>query len=190
MTIQRHLFTIALFAAAACASGPEAQSPDEVTPSPTIDFGEPEEQEVSGIDDREFVARAMSGSMLEIESSRRVVSLEMADPGLVAFAGMVSRDHERVAKELEAIADARGYDLPIHPQARHEEMLAQLDGAPAEQIGEIYLRLQHDAHLASIDLYERCARACEDGELRAFADRTLPILRSHLNQVEQRLPSP
>jgi putative membrane protein len=186
MVIHRLSIFFALGLATAC--GREAEHPERVRPpAPVTDFSAPVAQEVSGIDDQEFVAKAVSGGRFEVESSQRLLALE-TDPDAVAFAKMMVRDHERANQELEELAREKGFPMSAQLQPKHEEMLAQIDGAPLEQIGEIYLRLQESAHEEAVDLFERCARVCEDEDLRAFAERTLPILRSHLDHVKRRLP--
>jgi putative membrane protein len=147
----------------------------------------PEVQPVAGVDDEEFVRFAASSSNLEIEASRRVTD-QLAPAHTQTLAEDLSSDHIRINQQLEALAALKGWPIPDGLLPQHQQKLAELERAPAEQVADLYLSLQREAHNDAITQFEACARQCRDDDLRDFAATTLLMLREHKRQLDAHVP--
>ncbi|MCO6414913.1 DUF4142 domain-containing protein [Siccirubricoccus sp. KC 17139] len=68
---------------------------------------------------------------------------------------------------------------------QHLALLQQLDGAPAAQFEQVYIRQQLQAHQQAVDLFRNYAASGEDAKLREWASATLPSLEEHLRLARQ-----
>ena len=76
-------------------------------------------------DDAEFVKKAASGGMLEVELGKHVAA-HAADANVRSFAQRMVTDHGKANQELKAVASAAGLRVPSELDAKHREKLAEL----------------------------------------------------------------
>ena len=134
--------------------------------------------------DQDFIQRAASGGMYEVESSR--LALSQQTPGHVTeFAQTMIRDHSQANERLEQLADSKGVELPKEMMPAQMQMIEQLRSAQGDQFTQLYEQQQQQAHRDTIALFERCAQQCQDAEVRSYAATTLPTLRQHMRHVQQ-----
>ncbi|NJK88327.1 MAG: DUF4142 domain-containing protein [Myxococcales bacterium] len=101
------------------------------------------------------------------------------------FAREMIRDHQQANQRLQSIARSAGMMVPSQMLETEREKMSQLRDADEDEIDEVYGRLQIAAHVATINLFERCAQICENDELKSFARDTLPTLREHHQDVQR-----
>lgn len=142
---------------------------------------------VSGFDDATFVAMAASSGQFEVESSQAILASDPDGP-VAAFAKRLVDEHRGANEELARIADDQDIAIPATMSPQHLALMGQIEAAPADERAAIYLGIQRQAHQETIALFERCASECEDADLRAYAERTLPVLRAHLDHADRIVP--
>jgi putative membrane protein len=134
--------------------------------------------------DREFIAKAISGSEFEVQSSQ--IALEQnVGAQLEGVAEMLIKDHTVANTELQALAVRKGMTVPTAMAPEHQEMLDNLELAAGTDFGEKYREAQIKAHEEAIALFEECASSSKDADLKTFAQKTLPTLRAHLEHLRQ-----
>ena len=136
-------------------------------------------------EDRQFVAAAAGSGLYEVAVARLAAS--RASPAQVkSSAAMLVQHHSMANDELMAIARARGITpptaIPADKQARIDT-LSKLNGAAFDAQFVRTVGLQD--HQADIALFEQASRTVSEGELRAWVVKTLPVLRSHLQNAQQ-----
>jgi putative membrane protein len=125
-----------------------------------------------------FVEKAASGGMLEVESSKLAKDkAKRAD--VKSFADIMIRDHGKANEELKSAAQSAGLNVPAKMAKKHESKLGKLKGAKAGNFDKAYVDLQVEAHREAVELFQGFSRSGEEGELKSFASRTLPILEQH-----------
>lgn len=133
---------------------------------------------------RDFVTEAAIGDMFEIQSSQ--LALRQATPDLRGFAQQMIDDHTRTSGELKAML--RGPDETSSPPAtlddKHQKLLDELRDKSAAQFDERYIKDQVSAHKEAVSLFERYADSGDNMQLKDWAARTVPTLRSHLKMAE------
>jgi putative membrane protein len=95
------------------------------------------------------------------------------------------RDHFRANQQLAEIARQRGIAVPMKLLPEHQMLMDQFEGGPAETMDERYHDIQLKAHHDSVDVFENCARTCDDPRLRRFAAKKLPKLRQHFQAAQR-----
>jgi predicted outer membrane protein len=136
-------------------------------------------------DPQQFAEKATVSNMFEIESSK--VALEKATgEEAKAFAQHMIDDHTKAGEEMKAAADAQGnITLPAALDAEHQGKVDQLKGLSGEQFDSEYLSMQLAAHQDAVALFDGYSKDGAEGELKTFAQKTLPTLQSHLADVEK-----
>jgi putative membrane protein len=136
--------------------------------------------------DRTFATDVAHGALFEVQAGR-LATRHSDNPEVKAFGARMVRDHSREYAELAEIADQLGLSIPHQPSADQRKAIAlwsQLRG-PAFDCAYIpYEVVDHELDI------EHNKDELQDGanpQLKAFAARWLPVLRSHLHQAEQTL---
>jgi putative membrane protein len=137
--------------------------------------------------DREFIAKAASGGLFEVQSSRLALQ-ENPDPETTEFAQMMIKDHTKVNQELQAIASRKGVTVAQTLAPEEQRMVTRLQSLDSDEFADEYRQMQIQAHEEAISLLENAAKTLQDQELRSFAQRTLPTLRAHLNHLKEHAP--
>jgi len=132
---------------------------------------------------QEFATMAAQSNMFEIESSR--IALEKTqDDDVRQFAQQMVDDHTKAGEEMTVAAQGDGVnDVPKTLDAAHQQMVTQLEEAPAGEFDGQYVEMQLAAHQQAVALFESYAE--QQGTLAEFAEKTLPTLQEHLEHVQQ-----
>ena len=131
--------------------------------------------------ERTFMSQAVSRAMYEVEVSRLAAD-RAVDPRVRSYAKMLASHSAQVSSELGAIMKAKGVPHPAAlaaDKATKLHRLAALRPSPNFDLG--YARVVGvEDHQAAIALYERARRYTNDRDLKAWIDKTLPVLRHQL----------
>jgi putative membrane protein len=182
-TPARALTLVCMAALAAGCSAPQDPGARSGTTTATL--------RTSGLQDPQFVTAAAGNGRYEVQASR-LAMVRAASPQVRNYAQMLVDHHTLANNELMELVRARGMRLPGSlPRDKHAK-LDRLASASASggEFDRMYIRLVGiEDHEADIALFERASRELRDPELRAWAGKTLPTLRSHLDAARS-LTSP
>ena len=137
--------------------------------------------------DRKFIEEAAGGGMFEVQVGQLAAS-KASDANVKSFASMLVDHHTAANNELIKIANAKGVELPAAPpraMRKDIEKLGKKNGAEFDKdfVREVGIK----AHEKDIKKFENASKDVKDAELKAFVDKTLPVLREHL-AAAQKLP--
>ena len=134
------------------------------------------------MDAQTFVTKAAIGGMYEVQSSE-LVKGEVQNAEIVSFADMMIADHTEANEQLAALAQQKGLEVPAELDEKHAQMIDALEEAEGQALAATYVDQQVTAHEEAVTLYEGFVAEGDDAELVAFAETTLPTLRSHLDMA-------
>jgi putative membrane protein len=132
--------------------------------------------------DRSFVATAAEAGTAEVAMAK-VARERAASSAVSSFAARMIDDHGKANQELQKIATSKGLSPSDKLSASDRSAMKMLQGASGRAFDQKYVHLQLAAHEQAVALFEGEAENGQDADLKAFADSTLPILRSHLQHV-------
>lgn len=131
--------------------------------------------------DGRFIDSAFRAGLAEIKAGE--IALEQGThEGVIAFAKMIVKDHTDVNKNLKAITDEMKLELPKDPGTANQEWLQKIVSAPKASFDSIYIETMVIDHQRIVTLFEDFSTATKNDNLKAFAVRTLPGLRAHLER--------
>ncbi len=136
-------------------------------------------------DERAFVTQAAATGLYEVQAGRLATD-RAVHPGVRTYAQALVTDHMQANGELDALLRAKGMAplsaLPPEFASKFDE-LAGLRAGPEFDRGFVRGPGARD-HAAAIALFERGRAQSVDRDLRAWIDRMLPALRTHLAQAQ------
>lgn len=132
--------------------------------------------------DQKFLKSAAESGMLEIQASK-IAAQKAQHPDVKAFAEMMVADHTKVEAELKTLAGAKGVTLPAELTGGKKRTLDGLNKKTGHDFDEEYAdEIAVDAHEDAVDLFEDAAEDAKDADIKAFAAKTLPSLKAHLEK--------
>jgi putative membrane protein len=132
---------------------------------------------------QEFVTKVAVSDMFEIQSSK--VASQKGNANVKAFAERMIKDHTKTSEELKGMVGKAKAKLPTALDAEHQKKLDQLQKLTGEQFNTAYASLQVQAHEEAVKLFEAYSSGGDDAELKAWAAKTLPALKEHLQHARK-----
>ena len=134
--------------------------------------------------DKEFVMKAASGGMMEVEASQ-IAQQNAGHARVKAFADMMVQDHTNVNNELKGFASSRGLMIPEDSlMAKHKSMLDEMRNMTGKAFDKHYIDMMMKDHNKDISEFEKASNNAKDADLKAWAAKTLPTLRMHKDSVQ------
>ena len=134
--------------------------------------------------DREFVNKAATGNLAEIELGR-VAAQRAARPSVRSFGERMVTDHGRSNAELTSLARSKGIEVPTALEPSQQAVRDQLRALSSNDFDRAYMSEMARDHTEDIALFERAAEISTDPDLKAWAAQSLPMLREHLALARQ-----
>lgn len=135
-------------------------------------------------DDTEFMTEAASGGMMEVELGQLAAN-KAVSADVKKFAKMMVTDHTKANNELKSLAAQKGITLPAMIMEKHQKMVNDLTAKTGKDFDKEYMNMMVDDHKEDIDAFEKAADKGNDADVKAFAAKTLPTLKHHLQMAEQ-----
>lgn len=137
--------------------------------------------------DKSFIKDAAVGGLFEVEAAQ-VASERARDPAVRTFAEMLATQHGAANSELKQLAGSRNVDLPGELPMLKQHAVDKLRKTPPEKFDHEFVNeVGIKDHEKDIKRFEKASREVKDPEVRAWAEKTLPTLRRHLDEA-RRLP--
>lgn len=131
----------------------------------------------------DFVMHASVGNTFEIEESK--LALDRAtDPRLKAFAKKMISDHTTAEKNLQEAAGKDKIKTEPMLDKAHQAMLDNLKTFNGTDFDKIYTADQVAAHAETVALVSDYKVNGKEAALKAWADKTLPVVKGHLDMIE------
>lgn len=177
LKFQAIIITVALLGAASCKS---YQAPDT--------RGTAEDQNKDRFDDKskerdaQFLVDATTINLEQISLGK--LAQEKGDAGHVRDMGsMMRKSHEDYTKELSELADKKMVSVPKTATDSGKDAYEKLNGKSGKDFDAEYADMLVDSHKEAIGIYEKASQDSADLDVRAWASRMLPSMRSHLNRA-------
>lgn len=134
-------------------------------------------------DDSTFVMKAAMGGMMEVQAGNMAQTNAMNDR-VKSFGMMMVNDHTKANSELMALASGHGMTVPTDlppDMKKHGDAMMKMQG---KNFDSHYMSMMLNDHKKDIALFEKQAKSGADADLKAFAEKTLPTLKMHLDSAQ------
>ncbi|QNK02036.1 DUF4142 domain-containing protein [Dyella telluris] len=133
----------------------------------------------SPLSDQEFFTRASRDGAMEVQISQLAVR-KASSPRTRALAQQLLDDHAAANKELAALA-ANEHE-PVVQKAPDSALMERLQSLNGDEFDKAYASAMIGGHQKAIELFDDATHS-NDPNVRAFASKTLPTLRHHLQMA-------
>ena len=186
------MFIQTLIVTSAILAGPQPQTPPSGTPQtrppaqdPATRTGDTQSERAGATGaDATFVKKAADGGMAEVALAK-LAQEKASNAEVKSFAAKLEKDHSQANDELKQVASKKNITLPAEPSKAHKaqhDKLAKLSGA---EFDKAYVAAMVDDHQKDVREFSRVASGNSDAEVKAFASKTLPTLKDHLQHVQE-----
>ena len=131
-----------------------------------------------------FWTNAARGGMAEVELGKLAAG-KAQNAEVKSFAQKMVTDHTKANEELKALAAKKNVTLPTGMDSAHQSMMTNLQNLSGAEFDKEYVNGQVRDHEATVQLFEKQAEDNSDPEAKAFAAKTLPTLRMHLDMIKK-----
>jgi putative membrane protein len=133
--------------------------------------------------DRSFIEKAAKGGMAEVELAK--IAQERASSAEVKqFAQRMEQDHSKANEEIRQLAQEKGVTMPAGPKLADNHEASKLSKLQGEEFDRAYMDHMVKDHQKDVKEFQKEAQKAKDPDVKAFAQKTAPILEEHLQLAQ------
>lgn len=174
------LIGAALLALAGCQSAQRAattvQSAAQAQTTPTL-----------STTDATFINMAGTSGLAEVQLGE-LAQTKASNPSVRRFAAQMVADHTQANQRLAALAQAKQMTPPSSMDTLHTQVYQQLQNTRGQDFDKLYMDGQVRDHQMVVQAFQNEAQNGTDPEVRAFAQRNLPMMQHHLEMAQRLEP--
>lgn len=131
----------------------------------------------------DFMMEAAADGMTEVELGKLAAS-KATNVEVKKFAQMIVTDHTKANAELKALAAKKSVTLPTTLDSSHQSTIDNMKGKSGADFDADYVDAMVEDHEDDVAAFEKQAQSSSDPDVKAFAAKTLPTLRSHMEAIK------
>lgn len=137
--------------------------------------------------DSEFMTKAASGGMLEVQLGQQVAQ-KATTPDVKQFAQQMVTDHTKANNELKALAAQKNITLPTTLGAEQQKVYDEVLAEKGADLDKKYVSAMLTDHQEDIKQYQEAVTKAGDTDLKTYAQQNLPVLQMHLGMLQKIQP--
>jgi len=130
----------------------------------------------------DFMVKAADGGMEEVEMGR-AANGKATNARVKNFGQMMVDDHSKANDELKSLASQKNVTIPATMSSDHQKDMDDLN-KKTKDYDKSYMKMMVDDHQKDISEFEKASKNTKDADVKAWVDKTLPVLRKHLDSAK------
>lgn len=130
-----------------------------------------------------FVMQAAMGGMMEVQlgklASQNATSQQVKD-----FGKLMVKDHSDANMKLKTAVKSMQFTIPSTLDKDHQNKIDKVTKKTGKDFDKEYMDMMVKDHKEDVSDFEQAQRNVTDPSLKSWIDKTLPVLREHLNKAE------
>ena len=94
-------------------------------------------------------------------------------------------EHVNVTEGIEALAGKFGVEMPTELEPLGESLFQRLSNLQGNRFDRAYLHTVIESHMYDVAILSLALSSSRDADVKAFAEKNLPILRGHLETAQE-----
>src|SRR5688572_22389814 len=133
--------------------------------------------------DQTFIKETAQGGMMEVKMGR--LGAQKGHSEAVRQLGQkLVQDHSKANQELKLLASQKNITLPTETPSEHQAMLSHLQSLEGAEFDKAFKKHAVEDHQKDIQKFQTALQS-PDADLKAFAQKTLPVLQQHLEMAQK-----
>jgi len=133
--------------------------------------------------DKTFATEAAEGGMAEVQLGQ-LAAQKASSPQVKEFAQRMVTDHSQANQELMQVAKQQGVVVPTQLDSKERNEMDTLRNLSGAQFDSAYMQHMLQDHQKDVADFQKQAQSGSDPALKAFAQKSLPILQQHLQMAQ------
>jgi len=133
--------------------------------------------------DLAFMNDAAPGGMAEVELGKMAAD-KAQNADVKAFGQNMVKDHSKANDELKQLAAQKKVMLPPDVMPAHKQLMEKLSKLSGADFDKEYVKAMVEAHEKDVAAFENVSKTAADADVKAFATKTLPTLKMHLEMIK------
>jgi putative membrane protein len=133
-------------------------------------------------EEQQFVKKAAAGGLAEVKLSE-LAKDRASDTKVKDFAAQMVTDHTQANNELKPIAESNKVPVPTRLQGEGEVAYKHLEKLSGSKFDAAYVKVMVSDHDKTVSAFEDASSKVKNPDLKAFVDKTLPVLRQHKEHI-------
>ncbi|AWH86998.1 DUF305 domain-containing protein [Flavobacterium album] len=134
-------------------------------------------------DDSEYLVAAAEVDMKEIELGK-LAQQKSTNADVQALGKMMVEQHEKASAETKALAAKKNITLPAALTDKGQDAYKDLNDKTGHDFDKAYADMMVDGHEKTIEKMEKASEKATDADIRMWAAKMLPTLRTHLEHAK------
>jgi putative membrane protein len=134
--------------------------------------------------DKSFITDASEAGATEIQESE-LANKKSSNAEVKSLADMMIKDHTKAGAELEKIATSKGGNPSKSPGVAQKADILLLKSKSGSSFDKAFAEDMVSDHKKAVELFTKASTDLDDADLKAFAEKTLPTLKHHLEAAEK-----
>ena len=97
----------------------------------------------------------------------------------------LATDHGKANEELTQLAQQKGVTLPREPESAHKKAKDRLSKLTGEAFDREFAQQMVRDHDSDVRDFDRESKNAKDADLKAWAGKTLPVLKEHQTKARE-----
>jgi putative membrane protein len=135
-------------------------------------------------EEQQFVKKAAAGGLAEVKLSE-LANDRASDQKVKDFAVQMVTDHTQANNELKPIAESNKIPVPTKLQGESEVAYKRLEKLSGSKFDAAYIKVMVSDHDKTVTAFEDASSKVKNPDLKAFIDKTLPVLRQHQDHIHE-----
>lgn len=132
--------------------------------------------------DRRFLMNAAEGGMAEVALGQ-LAKERATNDAVKRFGERMVKDHTAANEELTSLAQSKGVQLPQKLDGKHQRGIDRMSKMSGAEFDRAWVKDMVSDHKKDVSDFDKAARDAKDPDVKAFAAKTLPVLKEHLQVV-------
>lgn len=132
--------------------------------------------------DAQFLVNAAEIHLEEIQLSQ-IAQSNSTEPEVKKMGKIMESDHTKSLNDLKELASKKSITIPTSLTEDNKDAYKDLSNKSGEDFDKEYCEKMVEGHKKAIEKFEDASAKSEDAEIRAWAEASLPVLRSHLDHA-------
>lgn len=157
-----------------------------VLPAAVMAQDHPASSSVAAAPDAPFVQKASASGLAEVALGQ-LGSSQGSSADTKAFGAQMVKDHSAANDELKSIASGKNMTVAAEPMPADQKAAAAMGKKSGADFDKAFAKKMVADHQKAVALFTKESSSGKDPELKAFATKTLPTLKEHL-EMAKKLP--
>jgi putative membrane protein len=134
--------------------------------------------------DRQFMMKATQGNLAEVKTGQLALQ-KSKDASVRQVAQRLITDHTKAQQQLTSLAQSLHVTLPSALSEEQRATYAKWSKLSGNSFDTSYLSGQMHDHATTISLFQKEVKSGSNPAVKAWAQKTLPVLSNHAMHVKQ-----